>query len=216
MTYKWQEKHHSPRHLRFVWSGQHVLTTEAQTLDEALDICERQRRIDKRLATLRERPRKQPSLKLLLAAHKASAAALAAKKRRAAEKKPDPFAYSTLDERDAMIRHLHGSGYWSAGDVGRKFRLSVAEVLAIVERGKAMIKLVDVRAGQVLETCGLTVNHEQVPDGRRFTVESESDAGGDSVLLIRVRVNRQVVPLFLHCLSDAAGVIYGFREVDHD
>jgi hypothetical protein len=138
MTYKWQEKQHSPRRLRRSW-GVRLLTTEAQTMDEALDILERRRRSGKRIAAFREgqRTHKQPSLKLLLSISKARAA-LAVKKRCAEARpvRPDPFAFSTLAERDAMVRHLYGSGYWSAGAIGRKFRLSVTAVLDIVRQGE--------------------------------------------------------------------------------
>lgn len=73
-----------------------------------------------------------------------------------------------------------------------------------------MINLLTLRAGQVIETCGLTVNHEMVPDGRRFTVERD----GAGVLLIHVVASRRVVPIVLSALAEG-GVVYGFREVDH-
>jgi hypothetical protein len=130
MTYKWQER---PRPFRMGVRavGPRSIVTEVQTLDEALDELARRAR-HKKASETRQRNKHPRTLKQVFSIANFDANRRAKNIGRKKEKPPDPFAWTTIEERDTMIRHLYATGYWNARDLARKFRISQADVLVLV------------------------------------------------------------------------------------
>lgn len=132
MTYKWQERRGGKR-LGHIAQGPQSVVTEAQNLDEALDEL-RRRAIHAKMRAAQRKQRSKRTLKQLFNDAKLSATGKRLlEKREKKPKPPDPFAWTTVEERDAMIRRLHATRLWSARDLGRKFRLRVADILQVLK-----------------------------------------------------------------------------------
>lgn len=127
MTKSWQNRHHSRRRAALA-EGPHMITTEAQNLDEALDILARQQARSKR-------KRRRRTLAGLLAVTKARQ--VRAEKRRAAPPKlkpAAPFAWATEDEARALARSMYSERSIKPGEItlrlGQRRGITMAKVLA--------------------------------------------------------------------------------------
>lgn len=127
MTKSWQHRYHSRRHAALA-EGPHMLTTEVQNLDEALDILARKQ-------ARPERKRKRQTLASLLSITKAGQAL--AEKRRAAPPKlkpAAPFAWTTEDEARALARSMYSERGIKPVEISRRLGIwrgvTKAKVLA--------------------------------------------------------------------------------------
>lgn len=136
MTHKWQERRGSLRYGHSA-EGPHGIVTEVQNLDEALDEVRRRNIQTKRVATNKAKGGKR-TLRQLFADARLSAMGRywrGEMLKNRVLKAPDPFAWETIEQRDAMICRLYATSYWNARDLGRKFRLTDKQVLAITNKG---------------------------------------------------------------------------------
>lgn len=128
MTKSWQHRHHSRRQAALA-EGPYMLTTEAQNLDEALDILARQPK-----GPNKSRKRGCVTIQSLLALDAARRATVEKRRMALSEMPAAPFAWATEDEARALARSMYSERGIKPGEItrrlGQRRGITMAKVLA--------------------------------------------------------------------------------------